>query len=149
MKKMYNILVRKGRGVTMNIKEASKLTNVSSDTIRYYEKMGLLPRIDRTSSGIRNIDKRIIRRINFVKQMRSAGMSIEKLLKYMNLVDSAEENISEQKNLLNEQLKIMEEKRNDFDSAIKHLRWKLEHYEDHMAEAEAELKKLEKEHERK
>ncbi|KRL32615.1 merr family transcriptional regulator [Liquorilactobacillus uvarum DSM 19971] len=130
----------------MNIKNASELTGVSSDTIRYYEKIGLIPRIDRTSSGIRNIDKRIIGRINFVKQMRSAGMSIENLLKYMNLVDSAEGSIAAQKSLLKEQLEAMVERRDDMQAAIDHLKWKLEHYEEHMAKSEADLKKLEKEH---
>lgn len=131
----------------MNIKEASDITHVSSDTIRYYEKIGLIPAIDRTSSGIRSFDKRILGRISFVKQMRSAGMSIENLLHYMQLVDSDENNIGEQKKLLREQMQIMEEKRDDLQSAIDHLEWKLDHYEDHMAKAEAELAALEQEHE--
>lgn len=130
----------------MNIKKASELTGVSSDTIRYYEKIGLIPHIDRTSSGIRDIGTRIIGRINFIKQMRSAGMSIENLSKYMNLVDSAEGSIAEQKQLLKEQLEVMEERKDDLQAAIDHLHWKLEHYEDYMAKSEAELRKLEKEH---
>lgn len=130
----------------MNIKEASEITKVSSDTIRYYEKIGLIPPITRTSSGIRDIDERIIGRITFVRQMRSAGMSIENLLLYIHLVDSNEDHIAEQKELLKQQLSVMEEKRDDLQAAIDHLTWKLDHYEDHMVKAETELTRLEKEH---
>lgn len=130
----------------MNIKEASEITKVSSDTIRYYEKIGLIPPINRTSSGIRDIDERIIGRITFVRQMRSAGMSIENLLLYIHLVDSSEDHIAEQKDLLKQQLSVMEEKRDDLQAAIDHLTWKLDHYEDHMVKAEAELARLKKKH---
>ncbi|MFT8812578.1 MerR family transcriptional regulator [Oenococcus sp.] len=128
----------------MNIKEASEITKVSADTIRYYEKIGLIPAINRTESGIRDFDERIIGRVNFVKQMRSAGMSIQNLQQYMQLADSNEDHIQEQKELLQDQLLVMEEKRDDLQAAINHLTWKLDHYEDHMAKAEAELSRLEK-----
>ncbi|MFT8329958.1 MerR family transcriptional regulator [Bifidobacterium psychraerophilum] len=130
----------------MNIKEAAERTGTSPDTIRYYEKIGLIPSIDRTDVGVRAFDKRILGRITFVRQMRSAGMSIENLLTYMHLVDSDENNILEQKKLLKEQLKAMEEKLDDLQSAISHLQWKLDHYEDHMKNSEKELVELEKAH---
>lgn len=66
----------------MNVKEASEKTGVSTDTIRYYEKEGLIPKITRNNVGNRDIDERIIRRINFAKQMRDAGMSIKALKEY-------------------------------------------------------------------
>ena len=57
----------------MNIKEASRQTGVSSAAIRYYEKEGLIPPIDRSEVGNREIDARIIRRINFAKQIAVLG----------------------------------------------------------------------------
>ncbi|WP_417852753.1 MerR family transcriptional regulator, partial [Weissella viridescens] len=69
----------------MNVKEASQKTGVSTDTIRYYEKEGLIPRIDRNDAGNREIDEKIIRRITFAKQMRDAGMSIKALKEYTDL----------------------------------------------------------------
>ncbi|KRK33719.1 MerR family transcriptional regulator [Loigolactobacillus bifermentans] len=130
----------------MNIKEASRQTGVSSAAIRYYEKEGLIPPIDRSEVGNREIDARIIRRINFAKQMRSAGMTIENLRKYIQLFDAQEDNTKEQINLLQEQLAEMEERRDDIQAAIDHLHYKLDHYEDHMMTTEAELKALERQH---
>ncbi|WP_125570535.1 MerR family transcriptional regulator [Lacticaseibacillus songhuajiangensis] len=130
----------------MNIKEASARTGVPSATIRYYEKEGLIPAIDRSDVGVREIDDRIIRRINFAKQMRGAGMSIEALRRYIQLFDAQENNLDEQKTLLQEQLAIMEEKRDDLQAAIDHLHWKLDHFDDHMVTTEEELRNLEKGH---
>lgn len=133
----------------MNIKEASERTGVSSAAIRYYEKELLIPAIDRSETGNREIDDRIIRRINFVKQMRAAGMSIENLRKYIQLFDSQEENDQEQQDFLREQLTEMEERRDDLQAAIDHLHFKLDHFYDHMKTAESEMEALEREHDAK
>ncbi|WP_203638489.1 MerR family transcriptional regulator [Levilactobacillus wangkuiensis] len=130
----------------MNIKEASEKTGVSSAAIRYYEKESLIPAIDRTPVGNRDIDDRIIRRIRFVTQMRAAGMSIENLRRYIQLFDAQEDNTKEQKALLQEQLGVMEEKRDDLQAAIDHLNYKLNHFYDHMESTEEELRALEREH---
>ncbi len=69
----------------MTIAEVSKKYDLSCDTIRYYERIGLLPEIPRTKSGIRNFDEESCRWIEFIKCMRSAGMEIEALLEYVTL----------------------------------------------------------------
>ncbi|MFZ2353217.1 MerR family transcriptional regulator [Paucilactobacillus nenjiangensis] len=127
----------------MNIKEASQITGVSSETIRYYEKIGLVPPIDRKETGVRDIDERIIRRINFARQMRSAGMSVENLQKYIQLFDANENNQQEQLDLLQEQLEVLEEKRDDLTAAINHLTFKLANHGKHMTTFEEELHELE------
>lgn len=133
----------------MNIKEASEQTGVSSAAIRYYEKESLIPPIDRTEVGNRDIDARILRRIRFVTQMRAAGMSIESLRRYIQLFDAQEDNTKEQKAILTEQLAVMEEKRDDLQAAIDHLNYKLNHYDDHMVSTEKELRELERQHQAK
>ncbi|MBT9671557.1 MerR family DNA-binding transcriptional regulator [Secundilactobacillus kimchicus] len=131
----------------MNIKEASEKTGVSSAAIRYYEKEGLIPEIDRTEVGNRDIDDRILRRIKFARQMRAAGMSIENLRRYIELFDAQEDNTQEQIALLKAQLVEMEERRDDIQAAIDHLHFKLNHFDDHMKASEEELRQLERQHE--
>ncbi|TYB00007.1 MerR family transcriptional regulator [Lactobacillus sp. SL9-6] len=133
----------------MNIKEASEQTGVSSAAIRYYEKESLIPAIDRTEVGNRDIDERILRRIRFVTKMRAAGMSIDNLRRYIELFDAQEDNTKEQIALLKTQLATMEEKRDDLQSAIDHLNYKLNHFYDHMETTEEELRELECEHQAK
>lgn len=130
----------------MNIKEAAEKSGVSADTIRYYEKIGLITPIDRTSGGIRDIGERTLGRISFVRSMRNAGMSIESLKTYISLVDDQVDHREAQIELLKEQRTLMIEKRDDIQFAIDHLAYKIEHYDDHMAEAEKRLKELERQH---
>ncbi|MFC6181023.1 MerR family transcriptional regulator [Lactiplantibacillus daowaiensis] len=130
----------------MNIKEASTQTGVSSAAIRYYESEGLIPAIDRTPVGNRDIDERILRRIKFVTQMRSAGMSIENLRRYIELYDSPADTAAAEQALLQAQLTEMEAKRDDLQVAIDHLHDKLDHFYEHMQATEAELHELDRQH---
>lgn len=129
----------------ISIKEASQQTQVSASTIRYYEKEMLIPAIKRNESGTREIDENIIGRINFIKQMRAAGMTIESLKSYISLFDAQEDNTKRQLSLLEEQREIMLEKRDDLQDAIDHLTYKIENYDNHMRLTEERLTQLEKE----
>ncbi|MCM0583105.1 MerR family transcriptional regulator [Weissella diestrammenae] len=131
----------------MNIKEASELTGVESSTIRYYEQVGLIPTVDRKPSGVRDFDEFYIRRITFAKNMRSAGMSIDAIKRYVELVDDTAQHEAEQKAILVEQIGILKEKRDDLEATIGYLQFKVDHFYDHMLDAEEQLKLLEKQHE--
>ena len=74
----------------MNIKKVSEQTGVSADTIRYYERIGLLPRVRRNKSGIRDFSEQDIATLEFIRCFRRAGMSVESLIEYMNLVEQGE-----------------------------------------------------------
>ena len=69
----------------MNIKKVSEQLGISSDTIRYYERIGLVPTISRDKNGVRNFTDIDIQRLDFIKCMRHAGLSIESLHEYMHL----------------------------------------------------------------
>ena len=69
----------------MNIKSASDLLGISADTIRYYERVGLVPPITRTSTGIRDFQDQDIEALEFIKCFRSAGVSVDSLVDYMSL----------------------------------------------------------------
>ena len=60
----------------MKIAEVSERYNISSDTLRYYERVGLIPPVNRNISGIRDYNELDIRRVEFIKCMRSAGLPI-------------------------------------------------------------------------
>lgn len=64
----------------MNIKSASDLLGISVDTIRYYERVGLVPPITRTATGIRDFQDQDIEALEFIKCFRSAGVSVDSLV---------------------------------------------------------------------
>jgi DNA-binding transcriptional MerR regulator len=70
----------------MKIAEVSEQYGLSADTLRYYERVGLIPPVNRTETGIRDYNELDLRRVDFVKCMRSAGLPIEVLIEYVALV---------------------------------------------------------------
>ena len=94
----------------MTIAEVGKKYHLTQDTIRYYERIGLIPEVPRTKNGIRNFDEESCRWIEFIKCMRDAGMEIEILLKYVTLFKQGEETVNERKKLLIEQRERLLEK---------------------------------------
>lgn len=72
----------------MTIKEASEITGISVDNLRYYERIGLIPPIPRNKSGIRDYDKRAIHWILFVMQFKEIGMPLETIIEYIKLANS-------------------------------------------------------------
>ncbi len=67
----------------MKIAEVSERYGISTDTLRYYERVGLIPRVNRNGRGIRDYSDLDIQRVEFIKCMRGAGLPIEVLIDYM------------------------------------------------------------------
>lgn len=123
----------------MNIKEASSTTGVSADTIRYYERIGLIMPIERVN-GIRKFNERNINQINFAKVMREAGLSIETLKDYVTLVfEDDPTTIPARKDLLGEAIKTLNEKVKEVVEARDYLQWKIDNYDSHMVPSEKKL----------
>ena len=114
----------------MTIAEVSKRYNITPDTIRYYEKIGLIPHVPRNKSGIRDFDENSCNWIEFIKCMRSAGLSIEVLTQYISLFKQGNKTAKARKELLVEQRKKLLEKQEDINRTIKRLDYKIEIYND-------------------
>ena len=63
----------------MTITEVSKLYYITPDTLRYYERIGLIPKIHRKKNGIRDYTQEDCNWVEFIKCMRNAGLPIETL----------------------------------------------------------------------
>ena len=114
----------------MTIAEVSKKYGLTQDTIRYYEKIGLIPPVPRNSSGIRNFDERSCGWIEFIKCMRNAGLSIEVLTKYVELFNEGKSTLKERKELLIGQREKLIEKQEDIKKTLERLDYKIELYDD-------------------
>ena len=87
----------------MKIAEVSQQYDISTDTLRYYERVGLIPPVTRNGSGIRDYTELDLRRVYFIKCMRSAGLPIEVLIEYVGLVQRGDKTIKARKEILIEQ----------------------------------------------
>ncbi|CRH17509.1 MerR family transcriptional regulator [Carnobacterium maltaromaticum] len=121
----------------MNSKEVSELFNLSIDTLRYYEKAGVIPPVTRSENGYRDYQIRDLNWIYLAKTLRKAGMSIDSLQEFARLAqlhDGANENVEiKQKQILIDQLEAVDEKLEDMQQARDLLAYKVKTYDDHIA----------------
>ncbi|MBF0786400.1 MULTISPECIES: stress response transcriptional regulator NmlR [unclassified Streptococcus] len=114
----------------MNIKKASELLGLSSDTIRYYERIGLIPPIQRNSAGIRDFSEQDLAALEFVRCFRSAGVSVESLMNYIHLCqDGEEQHLEKRRAILVDEREKLQKKADELLSAISRLDYKIENYE--------------------
>lgn len=127
----------------MNIKQVSELTGVSADTIRYYEKIALIPPVKRNKNGVRTFDEEDLKWIKFTRQMRNAGLSIDGLTHYLALFSEGRQTVPERKQLLADQIAVLREKIGDMTEAVERLEFKLAHYDEHILPTEERLRQRE------
>lgn len=112
----------------MTIKEVSEKYDISQDTLRYYERVGLIPAVSRTSGGIRNYDDEALSWVENAICMRSAGVPIEALIEYVKLFQEGDSTIQARLELLQEQLIGLEEQKAHIEATMKRLNYKISCY---------------------
>ena len=116
----------------MTIGEVSEKYEMTADTLRYYERIGLIPPVPRNKNGIRNFDEEACRWVSFVKCMRSAGVQIEALIEYVALMQ-ANTGVERRKKILIEQRARLQKQEEHLRSTIERLDYKIEHYQELIA----------------
>lgn len=122
----------------MNIAEVSKCFDLTADTLRYYERIGLIPPVGRTGGGIRNYSEDDMNWVKFIKCMRGAGISIEVLVEYVAMFQEGVSTIQARKELLVEQRRVLAEKIVEMQETLKRLDNKIDGYEERMVLCEEE-----------
>lgn len=113
----------------MNIADVTKQLNMSADTLRYYERIGLIPPLKRSKNGIRNYDEHDLKWIEFISCMRSAGLPIEVLIEYVTLFQQGPETNDARKNILVEQRDILATRLSELQKIVDRLDYKIANYE--------------------
>ena len=113
----------------MTIREIAAKTNMSTDTLRYYESIGLLPPLPRNAAGIRNYDEYFVNFINFIKKLKASGMSLEHIIDYIRLAEMGDATIQERKKLLAEARETLLDKINSLQLVAELADYQLRNYE--------------------
>lgn len=113
----------------MTIAETSKKYNMTADTLRYYERIGLIPPVPRTKGGIRNYDENSCRWIELMKCLRSAGVQIEALIEYAALSRQGEGTEERRKAILIEQREQLLARMEEMQRSLDRLNYKIENYD--------------------
>lgn len=114
----------------MTIKEVSEKYNISPDTLRYYERIKMIPPVTRTSGGIRDYQEEDLRWVELAICMRSVGLPIEVLIEYLSLFQQGDGTIPARLELLNNQMEVLETQKKQIEETMNRLSYKIEHYEE-------------------
>ncbi len=113
----------------MTISEVSKKYDITTDTLRWYERIGLINGVPRKSSGLRDYDEENCKTIEFIKCMRNAGLSIDFLQKYMELFKKGDSTLLERRQLLMDEREILRKQIKEMKATLERLDFKIENYD--------------------
>ena len=127
----------------MKIAAVSEQYGISADTLRYYERVGLIPPVQRNEGGIRDYNELDLRRVDFIKCMRSAGLPVEVLIEYIGLVQQGDKTMEARKEILIEQRDLLAARMADMQKTLDLLNHKVEVYEKAILKKEQEMLQIE------
>ncbi len=123
----------------MTIAQVAKQYQLSADTLRYYERIGLIPPVNRLPNGIRDYTEEDCRWVEFIKCMRSAGLPIEVLIEYVELFQQGDGTWEARKELLVEQRRCLAERVEEMNRTLQRLDAKIAGYESQLLPYEQNL----------
>ncbi len=112
--------------IGMKISEVSEITDISTHTLRYYEKVGLIYPIQKGKGGIREYTEQDVSRLKFIKCMRGADVPIESLKVYIDLYDEGDHTYEERMSILKKEYENMLQKQKDVEAGVEYLKHKIE-----------------------
>ena len=116
----------------MTISEVSNQYNLSAETLRYYERVGVIPPVNRNKNGIRDYTEVDCNWVHFIKCMRDAGLSIESLIEYTNLFQKGDSTLGSRKQILIEQRNELISRIKDMQAALDRLNKKIDWYDENI-----------------
>lgn len=115
--------------MSYTIKEVSEMTNLSIPTLRYYDKMGLLPGLERKESGYRVFSDGDIEMLKIIDAFKKAGFQIKDIQNYLDLAFKGESTLEERYQIFIKQEKALEGKIKELQQALTVTRKKIAYYE--------------------
>ena len=114
----------------MTIKEVCEKFELTQDTLRYYERVGMIPPVTRTAGGIRDYQEADLGWVGLAKCMRGAGLPVEAMVEYVKLYREGDETIPARLQLLRDQMDVLTKQRRQIDATIQRLSYKISRYEE-------------------
>lgn len=114
---------------TYTIQEAAQEMDISAHTLRYYEKIGLLPSIQRSDNGRRNYTEEDLGWVYWLKLLRGSGMSILAMKRYVEITRAGDQTIDERCAMLEEHRNQLRAQIEKLERYLQRLEQKVEFYQ--------------------
>ncbi len=113
----------------MTISEVSKRYGISQDTLRYYERIGVIPPVHRSESGVRDYTEEDCGWVELAGCMRGAGLPLLALAEYVRLSQKGDETIPERRKLLIKQKEQLSVQLKAIQNTMERLGYKISCYD--------------------
>lgn len=113
----------------MYIREMAKRTGISEDTLRYYERIGIMPAVPRNGNGVRDYGEYHVQYMALVRRLKSSGMKLEDIQQYMKLARSGVQTADIRKNMLCIAKDNLIRQIENLQNAVKEADFQITHYE--------------------
>lgn len=130
----------------MTIKEMAELVGISADTLRYYERIGVIPSVTRTVHGVRDYDEIHLEWIQSILKLKASGMTLEMIIEYVRLANVGDSTIEARKQLLEEEQERITAKIEELQDRLATINLKIaDYYEDLLPKTTAMINKMQRE----
>ncbi|WP_086444085.1 MerR family transcriptional regulator [Candidatus Enterococcus lemimoniae] len=127
----------------MTIKEMAELVSISADTLRYYERIGVIPAVTRTVHGVRDYDEIHLEWIQSILKLKASGMTLEMIIEYVRLANVGDSTIEARKQLLEEEQERITAKIEELQDRLATINLKIaDYYEDLLPKTTAMINKM-------
>ena len=114
----------------MTIREICEKYGLTADTLRYYERIGVIPTVNRTKGGIRNYTEEDVKWVENAVCMRSAGVPMEKLIEYVKLCQEGDSTFQARRDLLAEVREEVQAQLDSYRTTLERLDYKISRYDE-------------------
>lgn len=117
----------------LSIGQVAEMTSISIDTLRFYEKTGVIPNVQRNASGRRIYNQYDVNWLNFVNCLKTTGMPLDKIREYLNLMNQGDHTTLARRDIIANYKQELQEKIDELNTAMDHLNKKLNYYDEYIA----------------
>lgn len=112
-----------------SIGQVAKITGLTTHTLRYYDKLGLLPTVGKNSAGLRRFTDDDLRWLNILECLKSTGLQLKDIKHYIDLSKQGDNSLQERYQIFLKQKQRVEEEMLKLKSNMEKLEFKIKYYE--------------------
>ena len=124
-----------------SIQDVSNKTGLSTHTLRYYEKEGLMSGVERSQGGFRQYTEEDLERLGLIRCLKNTGMSIQEIARFVQLTHEGDHTLEERVELLREHRERVLERMAEMQQHLDKVTWKLNFFTEKLKAYQAEQKK--------
>ena len=124
-----------------SIQDVSNKTGLSTHTLRYYEKEGLISDVERSQGGFRQYTDEDLERLGLIRCLKNTGMSIQEIARFVQLTHEGDHTLEERVELLREHRERVLERMAEMQEHLDKVTWKLNFFSEKLKSYQAEQKK--------